>query len=200
MPAFQYENMFIAFLWVYHTDPNVNRDTKAYLGKIDCQLTYSHNGWHFQRTLREPFIPNASPGEYGAGCVYPASLVHAGDTLRIYSSTSKGEHGQIVSDPESRQAAILLHTLRLDGFVYLEPPGGAGEMVTRLLLWGDGEPTLNVSAPQGVVRIQAMDENGTALRGYSYDDGVPFTGDSVTWTPEWRDGRKLASLAIESSG
>jgi len=194
MPVIPYEHLFVGLLWVYHTDPVVAANNKYLLGKIDCQLAYSYNGWHFQRTLRTPFLPNGAPGEHGSGCVYPYSLVPDGDALRIYSSASKGEHGQMRMNPASRQGAILLHTLRRDGFVYLEPPGGTGELVTRLLLWDEGEPELNVSVPHGEARVQVLDAKGVPLEGYTYEDCIPFRGDSTRWVPEWRDGRLLAAL------
>ena len=197
MPVVPYEHMFVGLLWVYHTDPAVDRDMKYHLGRIDCQLSYSLNGWHFQRTVREPFLPNAEPGEYGAGCIYPSSLIVDGDAMRIYSSASVGEHAQTVASPESRNGAILLHTLRKDGFVYLEPPGGTGELVTRLLLWNGGEPSLNATATHGRVQIQVMDKVGKPIEGYRYEDCQPFEGDSTSWVPRFQDGRRVAELSGE---
>ena len=132
MPVIPYEHLFVGLLWVYHTDPAVNAEHKYLLGRIDCQLAYSHNGWHFQRTVREPFLANGPPGEHGSGCVYPYSVVPDGpdgDTLRIYSSAAKGEHAQIRMDPASRQGAILLHTLF--GIIPAAAAGGAGEQLLR---------------------------------------------------------------------
>jgi hypothetical protein len=194
MPVVPYEHLFVGLLWLYHTDPAVTADNKYFLGKIDCQLAYSHNGWHFQRALREPFLATAEPERHGSGCIYPYSIVPVGEELRIYSSAARGEHGQIRLNPASRQGAILLHTLRRDGFVYLEPPGGAGSLVTRLLLWEGGEPELNVRVPHGEARVRVLDAKGQPLDGYGYDDCIPFRGDSTAWAPEWRDGRRLAAL------
>jgi len=173
----------------------VNAENKYRMGKVDCQLAYSYNGWHWQRTVRETFMPNSAPGEHGAGCIYPNAIIPMGDTLRIYSSAAKDEHAQIrFKPPASHQSAILLHTLRRDGFAYLEPEGGTGELTTRLLLWEGGEPQLNVSAPQGEVRVQLANGRGEPLEGYTFADCIPFRGDSTAWTPEWRDGRLTEAL------
>ena len=40
----------------YHVDPRIS--DKYVGGATDCQLAYSYNGWHFQRTLRDPLFPN----------------------------------------------------------------------------------------------------------------------------------------------
>jgi len=195
MPVIPYEHMFVGLVWVYHTDPTVNAENKFRMGKVDCQLAYSHNGWHWQRTVRETFVPNSAPGEHGAGCIYPNVIIPMGDTLRIYSSAAKDEHAQIrFKPPSSHQSAILMHTLRRDGFVYLEPEGGAGELTTRLLLWAGGEPQLNVSAPQGDIRLQFANGRGEPLEGYTFADCIPFRGDTTAWVPEWRDGRLAAAL------
>jgi hypothetical protein len=179
---------------VYHTDPVVDGTCKYLLGKIDCQLAYSHDGWHFQRTLREPFLANGEPGEPGSGCIYPYTVIPTADEIRIYSSAAEGEHAQVRSQPESNQGALLLHTLRPDGFVYLAPDGGRGELITRPLLWQAGEPRLNIQAPCGEVRVQILDAEGQPLAGYRYEDCQPFRGDCFGWSPAWRDGRHVAAL------
>ncbi len=209
MPVFPYEQLFVALLWVYHTDPIVypdekfqgllemfeGDDTARIMGKIDCHLAYSVNGWNFQRTIREPLIPNGPPGDPSSGCIYPSSMVAVGDKLRIYSSASKGEHAQYRADPASGQGSILLHELRKDGFIYLEPPGGTGEFTTKWILWHGGEASLNVEVPDGEAMVQAMDQRGEPIEGYSYADCAAFRGESTGWTPAWQDGKTLSALA-----
>ena len=165
------------------------------MGKIDCHVAYSTNGWHFQRTVREPLIPNGPPGDPSSGCIYPSSMTEVGDTLRIYSSASKGEHAQFRADPSSGQGSILLHELRKDGFVYLEPAGGTGEFTTKWILWGGGEASINVDAPDGEILVQVTDHLGNRIEGYTYADCEAFHGDSIGWTPAWRDGKNLSALA-----
>ena len=209
MPVFPYEQMFVGLPWIYHTDPIVYPDEKfeglltmyagddiaRIMGKIDCHVAYSTNGWHFQRTVREPLIPNGPPGDPSSGCIYPSSMTEVGDTLRIYSSASKGEHAQFRADPSSGQGSILLHELRKDGFVYLEPPGGTGEFTTKWILWGRGEASINVDAPDGEILVQVTDHLGNQIEGYTYADCEAFHGDSIGWTPSWRDGKNLSALA-----
>ena len=178
MPVFPYEQMFVALPWMYHTDPIVHPDEKfqglltmyagddiaRIMGKIDAHVAYSTNGWHFQRTVREPLIPNGPPGDPSSGCIYPSSMTEVGDTLRFYSSASKGEHAQFRADPSSGQGSILLHELRKDGFVYLEPPGGMGEFTTKWILWGEGEASINVDVPDGEILVQVTDHLGNQDR------------------------------------
>jgi hypothetical protein len=192
MIVFPYEGTFVGLLWLHHTDPRIV-GAKYFGGKTDCQLAYSYNGWHFQRTLREPFMPNAAIGEPGAGTMRPHSmLVDDEQTIRIYSSSSKLEHGHHVwgDDP----GAILLHRLRLDGFIYLESDGGPGLLATRPIFLRSGEVRFNVQSGHRTL-VQVTDIAGEPIEGYTFDDCEPFRGDDLFWTPRWRGGRRLSELS-----
>ncbi len=195
MPVFPYEGTFIGFLWLFHPTPKADKRFNFYHkylhGKIDCQLVYSRNGWHFQRTLRELLFSNDNLNQFGGGCIYPSSmLVDTDNCVRIYSSASKAEHGIL----KEGSGAILLHKLRLDGFTYLETGGGLGLLGTRPLFWRGGEIKLNVEAPWGEVRVQITDPKGFVLKGYSFQDCIPFSGDELFYEPHWRNGTQATSL------
>ena len=211
MPVLPYDDYFVGFLWIFHTDPNpvtesptgdtsrfsrhvARRDHKGYLGRIECELTYSTNGWHFQRGLRDAFIPNTAPGDDGAGQIYPSSFWRTDDYIRIYSSSARYEHGQAEEADGGSQSALLVHELRPDGFVFLESGGGWGRMQTRTLFCSGSELRINVLAPHGEVKLQVTDEFGKPLEGYEFSKSVPFTGDDLSWQPRWRDGVKFKML------
>ena len=200
MPVFPYGNIFVGFLWIYQVPPLVEGLEKSFHGKVYCQLAYSYNGLHFERALREQFLPNAEPGEFGYGCIYPSSMVLTEDgKIRIYSSASKGEHAQILARPDQRgsslgEGAILTHELRLDGFSYLEPEGGPGSFTTRPCFFQGENLTLNVHVPQGEVRVQITDPDGKPQEGYTYQDCIPFRGDDLFWKPKWKDNRSVSEF------
>ena len=195
-PAFPYEDMFVGFVWVYNTvpyradDPTTHR--KYYGGRTYGQLSYSYNGWHFQRSLREPFIPNAPTGELGAGIMRPMSMIVDDDQcIRIYSSASKLEHGYHIQGTDL--GALVMHRLRLDGFMYLESAGGAGILGTRPIFWRGGEVRLNVQSGQEA-RVQVTDGQGQTIEGYEFDNCEPFAGDELFWVPRWKSGMGMAAL------
>ena len=199
MPVFPYAHLFVGLLWIYHTSPVVGGG-KFIHGKVDCRLAYSYNGRHFQRCLQQPFLPRAAPGEPGYGAVYPSSLVVTGgpageQVIRIYSSASQGEHAQVLADPQRGEGSLLLHELRLDGFVYLEPGGGPGSLTTRPLYLRGDRLAVNAQAPHGRLRLQVTDSQCRPLAGYGYADCGGFTGDSCAWEPVWRGGRTIGALA-----
>ena len=124
MPTFPYGDMFIGLLWVYRVPPEAGGYLKSIGGRIDCQLAYSYDGWHFNRGLRDTFIANAAPGEYGAGCILPTSMVVTESEIRFYSCANRLEHSVWSDELGVKQGAMLMHRLRVDGFVYLQAEGG----------------------------------------------------------------------------
>lgn len=194
MPVFPYQGWFVGLLWLFHVSPEVKGESplKFLGGKIVSQLSYSRDGWHFQRGLREAFMPNADPGELGGGCLYPCCMVlDDEDKIRIYSNATRHEHGFRVPG----DGGILLHTLRRDGFTYLESSGAEGVIGTRPLLARSGSIELNVLAPDGEVRVQVTDIKGDVLPGYSFADSIPFIGDNLNWEPHWKGNQSLHKLS-----
>ena len=108
-----------------------------------------------------------------------------GDIL-FYSGSSHSEH---YKDIDQLDAALLVHKLRCDGFMYLESVSHAGRLMTRCLHLS--EPLnlkLNVRAPNGWARVQLSDVTGQALPGYSFDECAAFRGDEYAWQPAWNGG------------
>ncbi|MBI3941371.1 MAG: hypothetical protein HY326_00025 [Chloroflexi bacterium] len=192
MPVFPYEGYYLGMLGVYHTVPHERGDTKYLGGHVDCQLTYSLNGWHFQRSLRDPLIANGNPGEPDAGCVYASSMIMAEDgSLWIYASASTHEHAYLPAGSGS----IVTYRLRQDGFVYLESTGGTGLVGTQPMFWQRGEITLNVQSQGGGIRVQVTEPTWTPIEGYTFEDCRPFSGDDTASEPVWQGGRTLQLLS-----
>ena len=202
MAVIPYEGYYIGLLWLFHCTPE---PPNKYLGgHMDCQLAYSLNGWHFQRGLRDPFIPNGPPGDPDSGTVYPSCMVPQEDgSLRLYASACTLEHGNVQAGDAG---SLLAYSMRRDGFMYLESTGGRGTVGARALYWRGGEAQLNVQAQGGEVRAQLCDAGrnlGDAplrsvtspLEGYTFDDCEPFSGDDTAWTPTWKSGKTLSQMA-----
>jgi len=88
----------------------------------------------------------------------------------------------------------MLYTLRLDGFMYLEPTAATGRVTTRLLLFDEPVLKINVQVPVGDVRAQISNEAGQPLQGFSFEDCVPFRGDELFWQPAWKSGKSLRDV------
>lgn len=195
LPVFPYEGMFVGFLWMLYGDPYEIKLIKRN-GPVDAHLVYSYDGMSFNRTFRTPFVPRNERGQEGGGCIYPTAMVQDDSgNIRIYSGSSHGEHYR---DTQAGDAALLVHTLRRDGFMYLESYSHTGRVMTRCLhLYDPLDLSLNVRAPYGYVRVQLSDSVGQALPGYAFEDCAPFRGDEHFWKPQWKGALSQALPANE---
>jgi hypothetical protein len=192
MPVFPYAGSHVGLLWVFHCESSApTRYVNRPIGPLDCQLAYSCDGVRFFRGMRRPFIPVNAPGEHGCGGIEPSSLVETDEEIRIYSNGSKIPHGR---NSQARRAgnrdfeAILLHTLRKDGFMYLRNRGDWGSFVTKPLALFKGSLTMNVEAPFGEVVYQLLDLKSEPIEGYTFDDCVPAQRvDSFNHALRWRE-------------
>ena len=194
MPVIPYHGQFVGLLWMAHFSNSrpLERFNQLW-GPIDCQLTYSFDGEHFQRGLRKPFIECNSPGEPGSGVVYPTCLVEHDDELRIYSAATPDLHHQYAQTQFERKGknppgAVILHTLRKDGFVYLASRGHWAELTTKPVAPFDPELTLDVQVSHGEVAFQAADLNTRPISGFTFGDCVPIKeADSVDCPIRWKN-------------
>ena len=207
MPVFPYGPGYVGLLWIFHCEsPEPTRGFNRFVGPLDCQLAFSSDGVRFNRSFRQPFIKTNAAGEHGGGAIEPSCLVETDDELRIYSSGSKLLHGQGrlaerlgVQQPNS----ILLHTLRKDGFMYLEAESEWGSFTTKPLTLADGQLTMNASANDGEVRYQLSDLESRPIEGFTFDDCRPLKSSDSTRVPlRWNDGdarslaRKIVRLQV----
>lgn len=184
MPVAHYEDIYIGLLWLIHCDPGTHQLPN---GKIDCCLTYSYDGRNFNRAFHKPFIKTNELGQHGGGCVYVGSMMVDDDnSIRFYSGGSKAEHFQ---NQELNDAALMMHKMRLDGFVYFATTSGRGYLRTRPIYIRGNDLRLNVKSPWGGIRVRILDEKAQQIPGFSFDDCITFKGDDLFWTPQWKNGK-----------
>jgi len=201
MKVVPYAGSFVGLLWVAHfsSSQRLQRFNQLW-GPIDCQMTYSHDGVNFHRGLREPLVPLNEPGQPGSGVIYPTTVLEHGDQLRIYSGSSCDLHHQYAKtqfEPKGRQppTAILLHTLRKDGFMYLASQGNWASLTTKPLAMFAPELHVNMLAPHGEVVFQVTDLVSKPLTGFTFDDCVPMREiDSVNAPIRFRNKADLGEL------
>ena len=187
--VFEYEDLYVGLLWRIHANATSNQ-RPGNGGILDNVLTYSYDAQLFNRGLYEPFIAPNELGEHGGGCIYTSTMFVDDDhVIRFYSGASKTEH---FIDTSLTDAALMLHTLRLDGFYSMTSFSGKGRLRTCPFEVQGPDLRINVRAPYGSVRAALLDWHGQPLPGCSYDDCVAFKGDELFWTPQWKQGRGLS--------
>jgi hypothetical protein len=182
-----YEGAYVGFLHVFHNSSSVRTATQNEMwGTVDSQLIYT-------------VIALNEPGQQGSAMIYPTCMVEHGDELRIYSAGSKHLHfGYPAKRPTLKgqipSTAILLHTLRKDGFAYLSSRGHWGTITTKAMLLREGALTMNAQAPYGDIRFQLTRADGTPLAGFMYGDCLPLReADGVRLPVAWKTGLKEAA-------
>lgn len=190
MPVFPCGEGYVGLLWMFHCESaEPTRAFNRFVGPLDCQLAFSSDGRRFTRGLREPFIATNEPGEHGCGAVQPSCLVELDDEIRIYSSASRVQHGQgreAERDGMRNVASLLVHTLRREGFMFLESTQDAGRIISKPMVLLQPQLQMNAAAPLGEVRYQLTDIESRPVEGFTFDECEPLmqsdsTGHSLMW-------------------
>jgi hypothetical protein len=124
--------------------------------------------------------------------------------IYLYASSSKLPHGPAFREPGTGE--ILIYHLRADGFIGLESIDKTtpSRIITREKIWNGGNLHVNLVAQHATVAVYISDESelvssnvlGIArpLPGYTHEDCVPFTGDSIDFCPVFKSGKTLDEL------
>jgi len=191
------EEYFIGILQCFHV-PNIEirewpKGRIKKQGKVDAQLSYSYDGQYWLRSDRSKIIPESEPGSYGSSGIYPFSIVNSPDkkNIYIYSIGALLDHSKC-GKPSGE--SLLLHSLRYDGFAYLEPIGGWGQFSTRTLIPNSGDITINYKAPVGTILVQIADSEYKPFKGFSFEDCIPIQGDKIYGKVRWKKHNNLSKL------
>ncbi len=185
------DGIFIGMLWIYHIDMFDPIPYKM-SGYVTAELAYSYDGFHWNRTHRE-VTELPTPPRYGSGGLYMTNIVpdRSGENWLLPASASKTQHGGYDGDEgDTNMEALLIYRVRPAGFVGLHSFGSPSPEMGDLLfknidLLGD-RLTFNLRAPFGRIRFQICDGGAKPIPGFTFDDCVPFTGDSLAHKPQWK--------------
>jgi hypothetical protein len=197
MPVFRYGEAYVGLLWVFHCETSeAPTGYNRFVGSLDTHLTYSYDGRHFQRGLRQPLIPSNPPGEIGSGALETSFMVETEDELRFYSEASEAQHGKSPKAGEAKRprGGIVIHTLRKDGLTYLRSKGGTARITSKPLVLFKPELSVNLLAPQGEAQFQLSDMKGVPLPGFAFDDCEPIAKvDELRLPVRWKN-RSLSEV------
>jgi hypothetical protein len=189
MPQFLYEGYFVGFLWRMWGAPNDLAGSTRFMGRVDSELTYSVNGLAWNRTNRQPFLPDLGWGKDNFGSEYPTAMVLDEEGwLRVYTNSCLGEHKDWAKfAPEDTICYVTVSRWRRDGFCALESHSDNGSMLLRGLLPRGGPVLLNATTGRfGRIRAELRDLRNEAIPGYELDRSVPVTGDGHFLPLRWQ--------------
>lgn len=195
-PVFLYEDYYISPLQI------LNRAKNG--GVVDIEFAVSRDGFQWQRPFRNSFWLQRSEGhKFDSGSLFvSAQPVTVGDEMRFYyGAYSQGATG---GDDYSLASGIGVATMTRDRFVGIEPVAVSDQPTLKKPLHNVGQVTLkaldlsrvdgielNADAKGGEVRVELLDEDGKRLRGFTADDAVAITGDSLRHRVMWKSKQRL---------
>jgi hypothetical protein len=172
----------------------VAADARKYPALVqDCSeavlMTSRAGTVEFNRTFMEGLVrPGLDFHNWTSRSNYPACGIVA---------TGPSEISMYVERQYGQSAAYLQRfKLRTDGFASLHASYDGGELTTPPITFDGAALHLNVSTGvAGSVAVELQDANGQAIPGFSADDCIAITGDTIDRVVTWKPGSDLAKLA-----
>ena len=204
MPVFAYQGLYVGLPWVYnarwfksgsYTAQTMYEAEKDSPCSMDVQLAWSWDLLNWTRPpRRDPFIPRGGEGAFDSHMNYSARApIQMGDELWFYYGGFNAAHNS-----GGAKSAIGLATLRLDGFCCLRAGDEEGWLVSRRERMMVPKVTVNAQVRDGGALVaEILDQTDTVIPGFSRDDCLQFSGDSVRHALTWRTDRFPAERLSE---
>jgi hypothetical protein len=165
LDAVAYESILLGLFTVWRGQfPDRQKPNEVSLG-------YSRDGWHWTRPDRRPFCPvSDKQGTWNANNVQSVAggCLVVGEKLYFYVSGRAGEEGSAKQGVCTTGLAVL----RRDGFASMDAGEAGGALTTRPVQFSGKRLFVNLAAPKGELRVEALDEKGEVL-----SQSEPVTGD-----------------------
>lgn len=199
-PDANIQNMFVLPYGVYYLAFLTLHDDR---GHFEQQLAFSVDGLSWKRPWRGNFIGLGHPGAFDCGMAGGITDPVVTDTqLLFYYGGFTLEHHKPMTLPWT--AAIGRATLRRDGFASWDSlPDSIGVVTTQLMQTEGRSLWINADAEGGEIRVDAVDENGRVIPGFTRQRCEPLRGNStrfaeclapVGWGRETNDGPLFMGL------
>jgi len=214
MKVLPYAGCFIGLINMYNWETlgPIPKD-KLFQDKVNVQMAFSRNGITWNRVGSNGVIPFADLSkdldwetiarkqvflqygkhkkewDWGQLYAYQAPVVF-NDRIWIYYTGLGSRHwSNYHGDDRPPKSGIGLATLRLDGFVSVQPvPGSqAGILTTRPFVFLGNRILVNADASKGSLRVEVLEADGDPIDGFTVDDCRPFRGDDLRHVLRWND-------------
>lgn len=192
MDMWYYETLHLAFLKMYHHEPE---------HRLDMQLVSARDPRHWDRTFRQPILAcgdrASNEWDWANQSLISSPPVRVGDELWFYYSGRTKDHircdfqGRPMAPIGKSWGSIGLGKLRLDGFVSADAGTSGGVLETRPLTLTKPSLRVNANASRGQVRVELTDLHGKPLGGYTAKDAIPLTKDSVSQKVRFSSRKQL---------
>jgi hypothetical protein len=129
-----------------------------------------------------------------------------GDKLWFYYIGFAGDESLKLGDPKIKMASSMqsglygnastgVAFLRRDGFVSLNADATPGTVMTRPVTFTGKHLFVNADAPHGTLTAEVLDLTGKPVVPFTFENCVPFTGDSTLAQIRWKGDDDLTPFA-----
>lgn len=190
--AVAYESLMVGMHYIHRGPKNEICDAGKFPKLLDLELGFSRDGFHWDRPDRRGFITGSRvEGSWDRAYLHGAAgvFVVLNDQLVFpYMGTAgiapSGHRGMYTG------GSIGLATLRRDGFASMDAGALAGTLATRPVVFKGRHFFVNFNAPQGELRVEALDAAGKVIAA-----SKPIAGDKTKQRVEWQHGGDLGEFA-----
>jgi hypothetical protein len=194
--AVAYESLLLGE-FVIHRGPHNSICAKGKFPKrTDISLGYSRDGFHWSRPDREAFIPQTNKdGDWDRRYIQAPNGVCfiVGDKL-IFPYSAFSGYAPDGTPGMYSGAAIGLAMLRRDGFASMDAGAAPGALETRPVTFDGKYFFVNVDAPEGELRVEAIDEAGRPIAPFTLANCDPVKTDSTIQRVTWKGADNLSAL------
>ncbi len=191
--AIAYESLMLGFYTVWEGPENSTCKDLGIQKRNEVLIGYSRDGFHFSRPSHEPFMGvNETDGVWNWGNVQSiiGTPIIMGDSLYFYVSGRK-----LNTTWWDSYLSTGLATLRRDGFVSMRPEPNQGYLLTQKISFDGNFLLVNADIPDGgELRVEILDENNKAIKGYGKADCIPMKENSTKYMIRWRKHDNISSL------
>ena len=205
-PVFYHKGVYFCLNQILRARGEV---TGAKADLMHVELMVSRDGIQWHRPFRDqPFFPAGEQAFSNGGIFTNSTPVILDDEIRFYYGgyNSGAIGGGAKLTDASQQSGVGLATIPMDRFAGLRPVAISAQSTLKKPLANKGQITLkpidlsdveqilvNGDASGGSIRVEVLTEDGYRLRGFTRDDAVPITEDSLRVVALWRE-KRLADL------
>lgn len=197
MQTFRYSGLYFGI-------PSILRNQDSSLedwDRVDCELTYSSDGIHWNRICPgTSLIPRGEgsypTGDYDCGCIYPSMPIFDDEKIILYYMGSNGQHFGY------REGSLNIAYLEKDKFAGFAPidKNKEASIITRpVLIEGDSLFVTADVGDDGYVTAELLEYlTREPIKGFEHKDCVPMKKSELNGKISW-NGRSLSELCNDST-
>lgn len=194
--AVAYESVILGLHQIFLGPQNDDCKQLGIPKRTDLKVSFSRDGFHWERPFRDSFIPSSGTNVWDKGYVQSVGGICSvvGDELRFYYIGFRGDETRAgTSYGMHSNGATGIAVLRRDGFCSMTA-NNQGILTTRPVSFSGKYLFVNVNSAAGSLSVEILDENNNVIDGFSAANCKPVSINSTIYQMEWTGKNDLSSL------